>query len=336
MNLFTEVYGQSRALIAAPCFDASWAAIEGQVKTLLAPDGPSDSEAGVLADIRASLKAQAKGKPQGKRAIAAEIVRLARPDANGFQDRAALLKTLVHMHHVAKKGSQSIWVVDQPKTYEKWAYDEAAGLPKDKLAAALAHTTETFGRSNRSMMSSALQLARKISMDTLVKLGKDAARTRCKIKTWFLEKNASPGDVQAVRAALVSGFKQVIALCNSNTVIFSDRPAMRAGANAKGAKASVNEGDKMPVIYIYEAFVRYGKRNDDGVRDKLWQCVKTIIHEITHKALGTHDHAYGVSGIRPGVSITVAQAIDNADSCGILALDMAGALPQDTAEQAYS
>ena len=39
MNLFTEVYNKSRDLIDQPCFDASWAAIEGKVKTLLAEDG---------------------------------------------------------------------------------------------------------------------------------------------------------------------------------------------------------------------------------------------------------------------------------------------------------
>ena len=227
MDYFTDVYDKCRELLEAPCFDASWSAIEARMKALLGPDGPGETEAKVLSDIRGALKDVAKGKPQENRAIAAEIVRLARPDANGFQDRAALLKTLVHLHHVVKKGSQSIWVVDHPEVYAKWAFDEADGLPRDELASTLSHATETFGRHNRSTMSAALQLARKISMDVCIKLANDDALTRPKISKWFLADGATDAEVDAIRATLVGGFKQIAALCNSNTVIFSDRPASR-------------------------------------------------------------------------------------------------------------
>jgi hypothetical protein len=233
------------------------------------------------------------------------------------------------------KGSQSIWVVDHPEAYGQWAYQEADGLPKDQLTTTLAHATEAFGHSNRAIMSAALQLARKISMDVCIKLSNDDPRTRRKIGTWFLAAHASDAEIDAIRAKLVDGFKQISALCNSNTVIFSDRPANRANPRFATAKASVNAGDFMPVIYIYRAFLRYGRRNDDGVRDQLWQCAKTIIHEMTHKLLDTADFRYANRGIRPGGALAVADAIDNADSWGIFALDVVGALPKDLARRAF-
>jgi hypothetical protein len=50
---------------------------------------------------------------------------------------------------------------------------------------------------------------------------------------------------------------------------------------------------------------------------------------MSHKLLATEDHAYGVNGIRPGPSVTVAQAITHADSWGTFAPDLAGLLPED-------
>lgn len=335
MNLFTEVYDKSRDLLTKPCFDKSWATIEAKVKSLLAEDGFSRADYPVLIDIRRTLTAVAKDKPDEGKAIAEEILRLSRPDENGFQDRAALLKTLRHIYHVVNKGAQSIWVVDHPKSYPKWSYDQTQGVSKARMVDVLSPWRETFGAGNRQMMSDALQLARKISMDTEIKLGANSVRTRRKIRKWFLVRGATKDQVDNVRTTLIAGFKKISALCNAQSVIFSDRPHKRVDPTWR-AKASVNSGDQMPVIYIFEAFIRYGKRNEDGIRDQLWQCAKTIIHEMSHKLLGTDDHAYGVNGIKPGTSVTEAQAITNADSWGIFALDLAGLLPEDKAEEAFS
>jgi hypothetical protein len=335
MNLFTEVYDKSRDLLAAPCFDPSWATVEAKLKSLLAEDGFNRADYGILIEIRRLLTAVAKGKPDEGKAIAEEILRLSRPGDNGFQDRAALLKTLRHIYHVVNKGAQSIWVVDHPKAYPKWSFDQTQGVSQAKMVETLTPWRETFGAGNRQMLSDALQLARKISMDAEIKLGANEVRTRRKIRKWFLVRGASSDQVDAVRTTLRDGFKKITALCNAQSVIFSDRPHKRVDPNSR-AKASVNSGDVMPIIYIFEAFIRYGKRSDDGIRHQLWQCAKTIIHEMTHKLLGTDDHAYGVNGIRPGVSVTEAQAITNADSWGIFALDLAGLLPEDKAEEAFS
>jgi hypothetical protein len=335
MNLFTEVYDKSRQLLKSQCFEDRWSNIETKIKALLAADGFSAADAGVLDLIRSSLAGAAKGTKVAD-AVADEILALSRPGTSGFQDRAALLKTLKHIYFVISKGSQSIWVVDNPKAYDKWIYDKVAGGTKEAVNTLLRNEQEVYGAGNREMFSVALGLARKISMDVCYKLAANDADTLKKARKWFLDDTGTDDDLKKITKILSDGFKKISALCNSSTIIFSDRPHKRIDPSNATTKAAVNAGDKMPVIYIYQLFLDYGKMNRRGVRSKLWQCAKTIIHETSHKILDTDDHAYGVSGIKPGVSVSVANAIKNADSWGIFALDVAGYLPDSTAKEAYN
>lgn len=336
MNLFTEVYDKSRELLKTKCFDDRWSNVEPKIKSLLVEGGFASADAEVLDLIRSRLHEAVKGKPKQSEAVADEIIALARPDATGFQDRAALLKTLKHIYFVCRAGGQNIWVVDHPRAHGKWIYDKAAGATKGALKTVLKEETETFGGGNRRMFTSALHLARKISLDVNIRLGKKEARTLRKVRQWFHDDTATDAEVKATIETLTDGFKKITALCNSNTVIFSDRPHKRVDPGFATTKASVNDGDKMPVIYVFKPFIKYGRINKDGIRGELWQCAKTIIHEMSHKILGTDDHQYGVNGIKPGVSITVANAIKNADSWGIFALDLTGYLPSKTAREAFS
>jgi hypothetical protein len=209
------------------------------------------------------------------------------------------------------------------------------GVTKDKLKACLTQDIEAFGAGHRAMFTSALMLARKISMDVCIKLASKDTDTIAKVGKWFHDDTATDADVDATVATLLDGFKKIVALQNSNTIIFSDRPQKRTDP-ANKAKAAVNSGDKMPIIYLYKPFLDYGRMDSNNIRSKLWQCAKTIIHEISHKILDADDHAYGHSGIKPGESLTVAQAIKNADSWGIFALDVAGYLPSSLEKKAYS
>ncbi len=336
MNLFTEVYDKSTQLLKTKCFEDRWSNVEAKIKALLAAGGFSEADAPVLDLIRSSLADAAKGKANVAEAVANEIISLSRPKTAGYQDRAALLKTLKHIYFVMKSGNQSVWVVDHPKDYDKWSYDKFGGSANDKVKQLLQQEAETYGAGNRQMFSSALQLARKISMDVSVKLGNKDARTLEKVKKWFLDDSPKDADVTKTVATLVEGFKKISALCNTSTVIFSDRPHKRVDPDYATTKAAVNEDDKMPVIYVFQMFLDYGAMNRLGVRGKLWQCAKTVIHEMSHKLMGNDDIAYGTSGIKPGTSIKVADAIKNADSWGIFALDVAGCLPEATAKEAFS
>lgn len=170
MNVFTDVYNKSIELLKAPALDGSWKAIEADLKTLREDDGPNLGKAKVLDDLRDLLKKASKGKGVAKTATAEEIIKASKTGISGYQDRAALIKTMQLLHMVARKGGQSIWVVDMPKAFAAWPYDQLAGKSATDLKTELSADTEVFGSGNRKMMSNSLQLARKWCADAQVKL----------------------------------------------------------------------------------------------------------------------------------------------------------------------
>lgn len=330
MNVFTEVYNKTIELLKAPGFESSWKTIEADLKLLLEDDGPDVGKAKVLDDLRDLLKKAGKGKGVARTAVAEEIVKASKTDVAGYQDRAALLKTMQHFHMVAKKGGQSIWVVDMPKAFSSWPYDQLAGKNQVDLKTELSADAEVFGAGNRKMMSDSLQLARKWSADVQVKLVSPDAKTLEKVQRWFHPEGASAKDLAAAAAALAEGFKKIHATCNSSRVIFSDRPHLRASGKWDNVYASVNEADAMPVIYIFQVFLKAGKRNALGSVPKLWLCALTVVHELSHKLVKTEDIRYDDDGLKPGDSFTAEQALKNADSWAYFAADMVGALSKGT------
>lgn len=337
MNVFTEVYEKSIELLKAPCLHEDWKDIEAGMKALLQADGPSVDKAKVLEDLRDRLRAASK-KTLGVSATAKakEMARVSQPSKNGFQERAALIKQMKHFYLVAKKGNQSIWVVDQPKSFGQWNYDLFQGKSEAELTASLAKGSEVFGVGNRRMMSDALQLARKWSADTEVKLSAKSAATIAVIRRWFHEDGASDEAVETTRQTLLDGFKKITAACNSGKVIFSDRPHLRASGDYDNTYASVNVGDSMAVIYIYQVFLTTGKRNISGKIPKLWLCALTVIHELTHKLKSTEDIRYDYQGLKPSASFPAEKAINNADSWAYFCGDVLGSVPKGAVTEALS
>lgn len=332
MNVFTEVYEKSIDLLKTPALDSSWKEIETDLKQMLEADGPSDARAQVLEDLRGALAEAAKGKAVAVDAMADEIVKAAKVGANGYQDRAALIKAMQHFYFVQKKGSQSIWVVDSPKAYGKWTYDEFSGKDEVQLKTALRGGEEVFGSSNRSMMSDALQLARKWSADIEVKLSGADKSTLEKVARWFHEDGAKEEDVKASAEKLHGGFKKIHATCNSTKVLFSDRPHLRASGAWDNVYASVNALDVMPVLYIFQLFLKTGRKNRSGQIPKMWLCALTVLHELSHKLVGTDDVRYDDDGLKPGPNFPSDKAIANADSWAYFAADAVGALSKGTVE----
>jgi hypothetical protein len=337
MNVFSEVYEKSVDMLKTPQLHADWAAIEKGLRELLLPDGPAPGKSAVLDDLRDKLTAAGK-KANGSAAKAAgdEIVRVSQSAKPAFQDRAALIKQMKHFYMVTKKGNQSIWVVDQPKSYGEWDFELFDGKSAVDLPALLTQNDEVFGRSNRKMMSDALQLARKWSADTEVKLGGKSAATDAAIRRWFLLEGASDVDVASVRATLLAGFKKITAACNSGQVIFSDRPKLRTSGDYDSTYASVNSRDAMPVIYIYQLFLKTGKRTILGTIPKLWLCALTIVHELSHKLVATEDKRYDDDGLKPSTSFPPAMALVNADSWAYFCGDVLGAVPKAAVKAALS
>jgi Lysine-specific metallo-endopeptidase len=329
MDVFTDAYDKSVELLKSPSLHADWKAIEHGLKTLLEVSGPSVNSAPCLDELRKKLTS-AQGKASTDKTRAEEIVRASRADTVGYQDRAALVKQMQHFYLVQKKGNQSVWVVDFPRRYGSWTFDLFAGRGVEDLKAELAHSTEVFGSGNRKMMSDALQLARKWSCDVEVQLASKSRAVLAMVAKWFHAEGAKPDDIEATRLTLLDGFKKITATCNSTRVIFSDRPHRRASGKTKNTFASVNSQDVMPVIYIYELFLRTGKRNMRGKIPKLWLCALTVVHELSHKLAKTDDIKYDDEGLKPGPGFSADQALRNADSWAYFAGDLVGAVPKST------
>lgn len=337
MNVFSEVYEKSIDMLKVPQLHTDWATIEKGLRELLLPEGPAVGKSGVLDDLRSKLAAAGKlSKGSAGKAMGDEILRVSQAAKPSFQDRAALIKQMKHFYMVAKKGSQSIWVVDQPQAYGEWDFELFNGKSAVDLPALLGQNDEVFGRGNRKMMSDALQLARKWSADTEVKLSGKSTATDAAIRRWFLLEGASDADVASVRATLLAGFKKITAACNSGQVIFSDRPKLRVGGDYDSTYASVNARDAMPVIYIYQVFLKTGKRSILGTIPKLWLCALTIVHELSHKLVATEDKRYDHEGLAPSASFPPGTAIINADSWAYFCGDVLGAVPKAAVKSALS
>ncbi|MCQ8105339.1 M35 family metallo-endopeptidase [Methylomonas sp. SURF-2] len=333
MNTLTEVYDKCIELLKVKSLDDSWSTIEADLKALLNADGPNFAKAEVLEDLRSKLNKASKGKGVAATAVADEIINACKVGVNGFQDRAALLKAMKHFYLVKRKGNQSIWVVDSPKDYPKWTFDEFSGATKEALKTALQKEQEVFGAGHRKTMSDSLQLARKWSSDVQVKLAANDKKTLEKVKRWFHAGEAPKDELAATVAVLLEGFKKIHATCNTTTVIFSDRPHLRAGGEWDNVYASVNSNDVMPVIYIFQVFLTTGKRNCFGQVPKLWLCALTVVHELSHKLVKTEDIRYDDDGLKPGASFTSDQALKNADSWAYFAADVVGVLTKGTIQR---
>jgi len=299
MDIFSDVYEKSADLLKTKSLDGNWSDVEAKLKQLLAADGPKADKAPVLRELRTKLKDAAKGAAKPAEAMAEEILKASCSGNNGFQDRAALIKSMKHFYFVRKKGNQKIWVVDNPKLYTRWTYDLFQGKNTTDLKTTLQSEEEVFGENNRKMMSDALQLARKWSMDIVRKLSSPDEATLKIAKRWFHTSRAREKAVNKSVATLLAGFKSICATCNSTTVIFSDRPHKRAGGASDSVYASVNAGDNMPVIYIFKLFLDSGAKDGSGQIGKLWLCALTVIHELSHKLVGTDDIQYDDDGLKP-------------------------------------
>lgn len=322
------------SILQTKSLDSSWAGIEAELKALCHASGPLGEKGVSLENARKKINDAAgildKLSFNSSKAHAEEILKAAQVGTSGFQRRAAMLKTFRHFYYVTKKGNQNIWVVDHPKAYSTWAFDQLDGKSEKDAKALLEKEDEVFGASNRKMISDSLQLARKWSMDAVARLGEPNASTLNIVKRWFHADTATEVQVKATAAKLLAGFKDISGACNSTSVIFSDRPHLRASGDYDETFASVNSGDTMPVIYLYQLFLDTGKRTWFGNIPKLWLCALTNVHELSHKLVKTEDISYDYQGLKPGVSITPENAIKNADSWAYFNADLVGALSQGT------
>jgi hypothetical protein len=328
MDNFTEAYTKAREVATTQKFSDEWQSfIRDKVglAKFLARTGLATSQARAPARLREKLANGVKEKqPEGEQLYAAAANPLS---AGCLEDRAATLKFVRHMHHAHKRGGQDVWVYAPPKSDAGWVFDEIAG-DKATVVARLDRKDEIFSEQERKWMCASLMLSRKISEDCKRKLSGGllhsiSPHTKECVKRWFMDETCGDDELKAALATLLGGFKKIASACNSSTLVFADYPDWRAKRDDYfGAAFRGGEGGGFPVVYLEGAFTRL-----TGNSGKTWLCAETIIHELSHHEVSTQDHRYDHHGLKPNsAAFGSALALDNADSWGYFALDLAGYL----------
>jgi hypothetical protein len=330
VETFTEVYDKSASVLRNGSLDPSWKDIESALSALLDGIAPNPARAPVLDTMREHLRQCGAGKSCVGTAAAEEIVRAARAGTFGFQDRAALIKTMKHLYLVGRRAGQSIWVADAPRSYAAFSYDQLGQKHEVDIKAELGHEDEVFGSGNREMMAEALQLAHKWAGDVLIKLSLGSDDALRDVRRWFHAPDAPDAEVEKSRAVLASGFEKMYRACNGSSVVFADQPECRTSGDWNEAYAAVTHEDRMPVIYIFRVFLEKGRRNALGEIPLLWECALTILHELSHKLMHTIDIQYEFEGLNPIKMMAKGAPLENAESWAYFAGALVGAIPKPT------
>jgi hypothetical protein len=231
---------------------------------------------------------------------------------------------LAHTYLVQRTGGQDVWVYSPAKRDGNWIFDEIVGSP-EVIEPKLSAQEEIFNEDEKGWMASSLKLALKICEDTKIKLATPSDETKAIVKRWFCDEDSTDATVTEAIGKLSEGFKLIAVSCGSATLVFTDYADWRAQRDKYfGAAFRGGEGGGFPVIYLEGAFTRL-----TGNSGKQWLCVETIIHEFSHHDVKTRDHRYDSSGLKPAKgTLPYAKAIENADSWGYFALDLAGYLSE--------
>lgn len=329
MQKFTEAYAKAREVVGLQQYDATWQAFlrdTCKVGKLLDTTGFASAYEKSLSALRTRVAKVAKeSKTNSGDVLYAAALNSLSPGS--VADRAATLKFLKHVYRVHKFGGQTVWVYSPPAADGGWVYDEIAG-DMGTMKARLAREEEIFSETERKWMSKALGLSRKICEDAKTKLAggkasKMKAAHKSIVERWFLDGTSDAANLEDAVSLLNEGFKKIAAACNKSSLVFADYPDWRAQRDKYfGAAFRGGEGGGFPVIYLEGAFTRL-----TGNSGQAWLCAETIIHELSHHEVQTQDHFYDSDGLKPDSSVfPYAKTIDNADSWGYFALDLAGYL----------
>lgn len=338
MQKFTEAYTKARDVISKQEFEGEWQKYltDCKARTLFGDKGFVRAASKSPDLVRAKITEMAKAGKCTTGEVIFQAASKGKPSTTA-KERAATLKMIRHVYRVKEKGSQNVWVYAAPKGHTGWIYDEISGddlTVKSKLS----KDEEIFTAEETAWMSSSLAVALKVCEDTRVKLsaasmsgtvgafvGKlfGSERTREMVKHWFLDDACGEKELAEAITKLSAGFKKIAVACNSPTLVFADYPDWRAQRDKYfGGAFRGGEGGGFPVIYLEGAFTRL-----TGNSGKQWLCAETIIHELSHHEVSTQDHRYDSHGLKPDkTTFPFAKTIENADSWGYFALDLAGYL----------
>ena len=330
MDRFSEAYEAARAALTSPAFAGEVGKLRLELAALLADGGPSAAKAAQLSKLRQTLRIEqfklvSSGKPLG---AAAQAIVDAAGMAPGKQHRAATVKMLKHLYHANSAGGQSVWVYSPPMAYTKWIFDEVDGVDDAQLKNVMGKPEdEVYTESQKSMMSVALQTARKVCLDVVAKLGEPNSATLAVVRRYFGNSASTADELAAVVSKLRAGYQKIAGACNSSVVVMSDEPGDR---NSGGWKdwAFIYSDESMRVIYLQDAWLKKAGENTPSNHSPMFRCARTIVHELSHKEIATEDVVYGPRGlmVQGSTALSAAHALHNADSWAYFSMDVTGNL----------
>lgn len=329
MHNFTEAYKKAADVLSKQKFADAWQKQlqdKWSIGKFLRPTGFERDRSAVPEKLREALTTAAR-KDGSKPGDVIHVAATNALSAGQLTDRAAAMKFLQHVHRARSSGGQSVWVYAPPKSDSGWVFDEITG-DDATIKQRLNRDDEIFSGDERKWMTSALMISRKISEDCKHKLAGGILRnvkasTLEVVKRWFCDEDSTDASTEETVRTLLAGFRKIATACSSPTLVFTDYPDWRAQRDDYfGAAFRGGEGGGFPVIYLEGAFTRL-----TGNSGQQWLCAETIIHELSHHEVKTEDHRYDHHGLKPNkAAFPASKAIENADSWGYFALDLAGYL----------
>lgn len=329
MQKFTEAYDKAKDVLVNQKFADAWQtnlAEKWHATKLFGGKGFNRGHSKVTTHVRQAIADAAKKDGQKPGDVIYDAALNAKSGGK-HSDRAATLKFVQHVHRVRTTGGQAVWVYSPPGSDSAWVFDEITG-DAATMKARLNRDDEIFSTEERKWMSSSLHTSRKICEDVKHKLSGGDTKTMtpatlAMVQRWFNDEDSTAEDTAKAAKKLLAGFKKITRATCATTLVFTDYPDWRAKRDDYyGAAFRGGEGGGFPVIYLEGAFTRL-----TGNSGKEWLCVETIIHELSHHEASTQDHRYDSSGLKPNkATFPASDAIDNADSWGYFALDLAGYL----------
>lgn len=350
-NYSTE-YDLARNVIGGGGFATSEDKLVARIKALMGVDGFDSNASDALDMLRAQIGLGNRigglitGKSDGEagrmlsaaNGYGAATGGKGAPTFKGDADvvaRVAALKLLRHTDLISKSGARSVWISAAPKEYRDWPSEELRPLAgkERELRDRVGKVRDYYGFFQKRHISEGAQFALAWVQKTLIKLGnanQPASDTKALIRRWFETKDTTAKDIDGMVGELTDGFKKIQAALNSNRLIFTDYPKDRGTDDEQGTEAFVfNAGwtDRLGVVYIEQGFFARGANVLSG-RDN-W--ARIIVHELSHKELGTDDYpadnSYAWQGINPqDAKFAGNMAITNAENWAYFAADCANAL----------
>ena len=331
MNKFSEAFEAGRAAMAGGALAGSFVDLKPGLARVFGADGPAQGEAEQLDNLRKLIETGKKalvGVETNAAKAEAKVIVDGAGEAHHRAERAATLKMLRHLYREKSTGGQTIWVYAPPRAYTKWIFDEVAGASAPILEALLAKpATEVYSAEQRVVMAAAIQEARAVTLAVATKLGAASDVTRSVVRRYFGKADSTEKNIIATMNTLAAGYQKIANACNGGSIVISDEPVDR---NSGGWKdwAFIYTSEKMPVIYLQGAWLAKADQVGPSNQSPLYRCVRTIIHELSHKEVGTEDIVYGPKGLMPEGSsaLTAEYALHNADSWAYFAVDLLGYL----------